>query len=852
MRIFAYAICYNEERMLPFFMRHYGSFCEKITVYDNMSTDRSREIVLAHPAGEVVTYDTCGRLRNDVYLDIKNHAWKKDRAAADFVVMCDVDELLWHPDVLGYLERCKAGGVTLPRTNGYSMGHSFFPDAAEDPRQLSEIATRGSFTPGYCKRIVFDPKGVSEINYSTGAHYCDPEGDIAPSNSNAQPDPPLGAPVLPGLRETFIPREDPTAELKVLHYRCFGYDEFIKHARRLMDRCGPMNSFELQSRISPAEYLEHWEGSTREVVKINERRITKMSEKKVAIIIPVFNQLELTRDCVDSIARCTPEPHDLILVDNGSDSQTSVYLRSVPGAAVIRLPKNAGFAGGVNAGLEAALGSDVVILNNDTIVTRGWLSELRKAAHVSSDIGLSVACSNSISQSTDQYMRNAPESPDGDLNAFAEMLLRGRSGRVINTPYVAAFCVYVRAAALLDVPALSTEFGLGNGEDQDFVLTLLSRGWRSVVATGCFVFHRGSQTLNAIGFGEEQGKIKTYPRIAAILNKKWAAVGVGPQANALAFTRAGTPEYLKLWKSVSETGPMMEGKRRSFERLPNKRVSIVIPFYNQSEYLEECLRSATSQTYRDCEVIVVNDGSSPEESRAAKSIVDTFPSVLYAAQPNSGLPAARNTGIRAARGSMILPLDADDKISEDCVEQSVKLMSEGAADIIYGRCQCFGECSGLWNFEYDVDALLKDSLFQCTALFMRSHWEECGGYNEQLIRGREDWDFWLRMASQGHFGRRIGSVLFYYRKKKQSMLTDLRPAYAEVTEIVMRSFPLLFSDARLSRSEAAREIMSRRNLPLPQRRAAIRSLRNGEEYSSVELSSQITIEERLRRRRIRK
>ena len=106
MKVWAYVICWNEEVMLPYYLRHYEIFCDKIIIYDNMSTDRSQEIIKAHPKCELRLYDSKGEVRDDLYLKIKNHAWKEARGQGiDYVIVGDTDEFLYHPNILKIFER---------------------------------------------------------------------------------------------------------------------------------------------------------------------------------------------------------------------------------------------------------------------------------------------------------------------------------------------------------------------------------------------------------------------------------------------------------------------------------------------------------------------------------------------------------------------------------------------------------------------------------------------------------------------------------------------------------------------------------------------------------------------------
>ena len=107
-----------------------------------------------------------------------------------------------------------------------------------------------------------------------------------------------------------------------------------------------------------------------------------------SIIIVTFNQLEYTRRCVESIQRLTDEPYELIFVDNGSSDGTVAYLKSLAGATVIENTDNRGFPAAVNQGIAAAKGSRILLLNNDTIVTTGWLRRMLAALDSDPKIGL--------------------------------------------------------------------------------------------------------------------------------------------------------------------------------------------------------------------------------------------------------------------------------------------------------------------------------------------------------------------------------------------------------------------------------------------------------------------------------
>ena len=99
-KIHLYSICYNEQVMLPHFIDHYSSFCDKLFIYDNFSTDLSSDICKNNAKVEFLNFETGGEIRDDIYLTIKNNVWKRSRGEADFVIVCDVDEFLYHDNLI--------------------------------------------------------------------------------------------------------------------------------------------------------------------------------------------------------------------------------------------------------------------------------------------------------------------------------------------------------------------------------------------------------------------------------------------------------------------------------------------------------------------------------------------------------------------------------------------------------------------------------------------------------------------------------------------------------------------------------------------------------------------------------
>ncbi len=225
----------------------------------------------------------------------------------------------------------------------------------------------------------------------------------------------------------------------------------------------------------------------------------------------------------------------------------------------------------------------------------------------------------------------------------------------------------------------------------------------------------------------------------------------------------------------------------------NNKVSIIIPCYKQAQFLPDAIESALAQTYKEVEIIVVNDGSPDNTSQVARK----YKGVKLIEQPNKGLSAARNAGIKRASGGWILCLDADDKIHPDFLTKTV-----GVNDIVCCYLETFGVNKQVWKPSHNSpkyeDFLKRNHIF-CASLFKKDCWTLAGGYDEeqwvngkQKANGFEDMGFWLRCTKAGFNVSVVPEVLFYYRKHANgSMMTDAMKNRAKIIGYMKNEHPLL-------------------------------------------------------------
>ena len=205
------------------------------------------------------------------------------------------------------------------------------------------------------------------------------------------------------------------------------------------------------------------------------------------------------------------------------------------------------------------------------------------------------------------------------------------------------------------------------------------------------------------------------------------------------------------------------------------KVSIVIPCYNAGLFLLDAIKSSAGQSCRDFEIVVVNDGSDDPLTLQLLAHLCKF-GIKVIHSSNIGVSAARNLGIRAAAGEFILPLDADDQLSENFLELTVAAMeSEPDVGVAFGQVQLFGEISGAWlQPDFSVKRMLLENMIVVSALFRKDDYLKIGGFRLNMVYGWEDWDFWLSMVELGRSFKKVPQAVFHYRTKSSSRDSDMK------------------------------------------------------------------------------
>jgi glycosyltransferase involved in cell wall biosynthesis len=214
---------------------------------------------------------------------------------------------------------------------------------------------------------------------------------------------------------------------------------------------------------------------------------------------------------------------------------------------------------------------------------------------------------------------------------------------------------------------------------------------------------------------------------------------------------------------------------------PPPKISIIIPCFNSEQYIEECLKPILTLKYLEIEIIIVNDGSTDNTVEICKKICDKRIKIIN--KKNSGLPAARNTGIQESTGKYIISIDSDDIPVTQCWKKMIATLERDENITL-----CYGRFIKFFNYLPKnepkirlkrkrpsgniISELVKRNIFGSgMAIIRKSRFSNAGMFNEHLTIG-EDWEMWTRLALTGDF-LYFDDIMLYYRQHNSSMTVDL-------------------------------------------------------------------------------
>ena len=232
------------------------------------------------------------------------------------------------------------------------------------------------------------------------------------------------------------------------------------------------------------------------------------------------------------------------------------------------------------------------------------------------------------------------------------------------------------------------------------------------------------------------------------------------------------------------------------DRRPERTVGLIVPCYRHGMFLPDCIGSIKKQTMPATAIVVVDDASDDEETRAALADLDRDPDVTILRQPvNSGPSAARNRALAELDTSYVLPLDADDMLVPDALERMVAQLEAAPSDIgfVYPNPQHIGNRSDyVPSPAYNLWLLMANNYCAAAALFDRRVFDAGVQYPEDVVFGHEDWDLLLQLAELGVYGQPAVGPTFLYRRRGFSRLNAVEYGPDSFQEAIKRRHPALY------------------------------------------------------------
>lgn len=456
------------------------------------------------------------------------------------------------------------------------------------------------------------------------------------------------------------------------------------------------------------------------------KRDKRLFAPKCSIIIPVYNKAQYVAETINSALRqgVGAPTYEVIIVDDGSTDNSLLVARGaianfngVTGsgrkAYVYSIP-NGGVSAARNYGIGRAKGKYICCLDADDLIDTHFLERL--SAALDADPGLGLAYSDFLAFGVNEQGQPVEAPITCDEYDFEKL----KRGNILPCCNLFRKVAWERAGGYKPINP--------SWEDYELWLNMGKLGWYGQRVPGMLFKYR---------------KVPQVGRDYESHGQEWRLRGV-------------------VNKYHRDLYPPL--------------ISVVIPCYKQSQFLRDALESVRAQTMPDWEIIVVDDGNEFEEAGKIASIVDSYDDQdirTLRLIENGKLASARNAGIEVARGTWIVPLDADDKLAPTYLEKALKATNLDPQRFAYTDAYLWwpdaegGEkIQKLESHEYDFDEMLIRVTWGCTIMYHKRAWEQAGGYKPQMSEagGWEDWEFAIQLGRDGVCGQRVAEPLFYYRQ----------------------------------------------------------------------------------------
>lgn len=468
----------------------------------------------------------------------------------------------------------------------------------------------------------------------------------------------------------------------------------------------------------------------------------------VSIVILTYNSSDTIETCVESVLSTIRPEDEVLLVDNASRDETPRILDALakrdPRIRCVYSASNLGFSAGTNLGIRQAKGEFVVLLNPDTVVFPGWLEEMVRFA-VLPGVGAVGPLSDYVAGPQKWQFHYTMLSTDTPISRVAREFPTPFLGRAIEVKLLVGFCMLIPRWILDEVGLLDEDLFLGN-DDLEISWRLRRYGKKLLAARGAFVQHLGQVSFDT----EPKEHTRRLVQESTDVLARKLVDHYGPGKVPSAFDLWGIDWFLP-------TPGLLEGTSLPEHREEQKKpiVSVIITTFNRPELLPRALDSVLAQTLSSLEIVVVNDGGVEVEGIVLAKGSDKIRYLRHEA--NRGVAAARNTGIKAARGKYIAFLDDDDAFYPEHLETLVDFLKESGQGVAYSNAARVMQQKVEGRYvqvskdvpyasDFDAERILGDNFIPTLCLLIeRACLEDVGLFDERLPV-LEDWELWIRLS----------------------------------------------------------------------------------------------------------
>lgn len=243
---------------------------------------------------------------------------------------------------------------------------------------------------------------------------------------------------------------------------------------------------------------------------------------KISVIVLTYNNLDYNKSCIETILNQTAYPnYELIIIDNKSTDGTIEYLealkeKDIPNVQIVLNSENLGFAGGNNEGIKRASGDYVVLLNNDTVISRGWLTAMEKHLAQKSELGMIGLTTNSIGNESKVA---AKYSNMVEFRKFAYQLTTKKMGKTYNrVKMLPLFCTMIKKSVIDEAGMLDPIYKVGMFEDDDYAEAVKEKGYELSIADDAFIHHYDGGSFKKL---EDTHYKAIFEENKAIFEEKW-------------------------------------------------------------------------------------------------------------------------------------------------------------------------------------------------------------------------------------------------------------------------------------------------------------------------------------------